>query len=139
NQSFSGPTSGIGWGVSRLHRRHRNHRRQLDDGRALLLGEVIDGDGVRRDIALKGSGRTPYSRSGDGSVLREYVVSEAMAALDIPTTRALAAVTTGDQVYREDIVPGAVLARGAQGHIRVGTFQYFAAREEEVRETFCGT
>ena len=106
---------------------------QLGDGRALLLGEIVDRDGVRRDIHLKGSGRTPFSRGGDGRaavgpVLREYIVSEAMAALGIPTTRALAAVTTGESVFRETVLPGAVLARVASSHVRVGTFQYFAAR-----------
>ncbi|WP_322865583.1 YdiU family protein [Aquicoccus sp. G2-2] len=105
---------------------------QLGDGRALLLGEVEAG-GKRYDIQLKGAGRTPYSRGGDGRawlgpVLREYVVSEAMAALGVPTTRALAAVTTGEQVYRETALPGAVLARVARSHVRVGTFQFFAAR-----------
>jgi uncharacterized protein YdiU (UPF0061 family) len=106
---------------------------QLGDGRAILLGEVIDADGVRRDIQLKGSGPTPFSRNGDGRaalgpVLREYIVSEAMAALGIPTTRSLAAVTTGETVRREMPLPGAVLTRVASSHIRVGTFQYFAAR-----------
>ena len=106
---------------------------QLGDGRAILLGEVIDRDGVRRDIQLKGSGPTPFSRRGDGRaalgpVLREYIVSEAMAALGIPTTRALAAVTTGEPVWRETSLPGAVLTRVASSHIRVGTFQFFAAR-----------
>jgi protein adenylyltransferase len=106
---------------------------QLGDGRAILLGEVVDKDGIRRDIQLKGSGRTPFSRGGDGRaalgpVLREYVVSEAMAALGIPTTRALAAVTTGETVTREKDWPGAVLTRVAASHIRVGTFQFFAAR-----------
>lgn len=108
---------------------------QLGDGRAVLLGEVVDRDGVRRDIQLKGSGPTPFSRRGDGRaalgpVLREYVVSEAMAALGIPTTRALAAVTTGAPVYRETVLPGAVLTRVAASHIRVGTFQFFAARAD---------
>jgi serine/tyrosine/threonine adenylyltransferase len=106
---------------------------QLGDGRAILLGEVVDAEGVRRDVQLKGSGRTPFSRGGDGRsplgpVLREYLVSEAMAALGIPTTRALAAVTTGEVVFREDELPGAVLTRVASSHIRVGTFQFFAAR-----------
>jgi uncharacterized protein YdiU (UPF0061 family) len=106
---------------------------QLGDGRAILLGEVVAPDGRRRDIQLKGAGRTPFSRGGDGRaalgpVLREYVVSEAMAALGIPTTRALAAVTTGEDVIREAVLPGAVLTRVASSHIRVGTFQYFAAR-----------
>ena len=106
---------------------------QLGDGRAILLGEVIDADGVRRDIQLKGSGPTPFSRRGDGRaalgpVLREYIVSEAMAALGIPTTRSLAAVSSGEHVMREAPLPGAVLTRVAASHIRVGTFQYFAAR-----------
>ena len=106
---------------------------QLGDGRAILLGEVVDRAGRRRDIQLKGSGPTPFSRMGDGRaalgpVLREYLVSEAMAALGIPTTRALAAVTTGDPVFRETMLPGAVLTRVASSHIRVGTFQFFAAR-----------
>src|SRR6201990_3076892 len=108
---------------------------QLGDGRAILLGEVIDIDGVRRDIQLKGSGPTPFSRRGDGRaalgpVLREYIVSEAMAALGIPTTRSLAAVVTGENVVRETLLPGAVLTRVASSHIRVGTFQYFAARQD---------
>ncbi len=106
---------------------------QLGDGRAVLLGETVGGDGLRRDIQLKGAGRTPYSRGGDGRawlgpVLREYVVSEAMHALGIPTTRALAAVGTGEPVYREQVQPGAVLTRVATSHLRVGTFQVFAAR-----------
>jgi len=106
---------------------------QLGDGRAVLLGEVVARDGIRYDIQLKGSGRTPYSRGGDGRaplgpVLREYILSEAMAALSIPTTRALAAVTTGERVIREQALPGAVLARVAQSHIRIGTFQFFASR-----------
>ncbi len=106
---------------------------QLGDGRALLLGEVQDSSGKRFDIQLKGSGRTPYSRGGDGRawlgpVLREYVVSEAMAALNIPTTRALAAVSTGEHLIRETELPGAILTRVASSHIRVGTFEYFAAR-----------
>jgi uncharacterized protein YdiU (UPF0061 family) len=108
---------------------------QLGDGRAILLGEVIDADGVRRDIQLKGSGPTPFSRRGDGRaalgpVLREYIVSEAMATLGIPTTRSLAAVTSGENVMRETPLPGAVLTRVAASHIRVGTFQYFAARSD---------
>jgi uncharacterized protein YdiU (UPF0061 family) len=105
---------------------------QLGDGRAILLGEVVGRQG-RRDIQLKGAGRTPYSRRGDGRaalgpVLREYVVSEAMAALGIPTTRALAAVTTGEPVAREMLLPGAVFTRVAASHVRIGTFQYLAAR-----------
>jgi len=106
---------------------------QLGDGRAILLGEVIDRDGARRDIQLKGSGPTPFSRNGDGRaalgpVLREYLVSESMHALGIPTTRALAAALTGEHVYRERALPGAVLTRVASSHLRVGTFEYFAAR-----------
>jgi uncharacterized protein YdiU (UPF0061 family) len=106
---------------------------QLGDGRAILLGEVIDRSGMRRDIQLKGAGRTPYSRNGDGRaavgpVLREYLVSEAMHALKIAGTRALAAVATGEVIFRDTPVPGAILTRVAAGHVRVGTFQYFAAR-----------
>jgi uncharacterized protein YdiU (UPF0061 family) len=106
---------------------------QLGDGRANLLGELVARDGQRYDIQLKGSGRTPFSRGGDGRaalgpVLREYIVSEAMAALGVPTTRALAAVTTGERVLRDTVLPGAVLTRVAASHLRVGTFQYFAAR-----------
>eukprot|EP00903_Cladosiphon_okamuranus_P001671 g1669.t1 len=108
---------------------------QLGDGRALLLGEVLDLSGRRRDIHLKGSGPTPFSRGGDGKavvgpVLREYVMGEAMHALGIPTTRALAAVATGETIYREGPKPGAVLTRVASSHLRVGTFQFFAARSE---------
>jgi len=108
---------------------------QLGDGRALLIGEVIDKKGKRRDIHLKGSGPTPFSRGGDGKavigpVLREYIVGEAMHALGIPTTRALAAVTTGEKIFREGPKPGAVLTRVAASHLRVGTFQFFAARQE---------
>jgi len=114
---------------------------QLGDGRALLLGEVIDTQQRRRDIQLKGSGPTPYSRGGDGKsslgpVLREYLIGESMHALGIPTTRALAAVTTGEDVYRETRLPGAVLTRIAASHIRVGTFQFFAGHGgvDKVRE-----
>lgn len=108
---------------------------QLGDGRAILLGEVIDKDGIRRDIQLKGSGPTPFSRRGDGRaalgpVLREYIVSEAMFTLGIPTTRSLAAVVTGEHVIRETALPGAVLTRVASSHIRVGTFQFFAVRRD---------
>lgn len=108
---------------------------QLGDGRAILLGEVLDPRGERFDIQLKGSGRTPFSRGGDGRawlgpVLREYIIAEAMQALGIPTTRALAAVTTGEVVYREGELPGAVLTRVARGHVRVGTFEYFSARRD---------
>ncbi len=108
---------------------------RLGDGRAVLLGEVVGSDGARRDIQLKGAGRTPFSRGGDGRaalgpVLREYVVSEAMAALGIPTTRALAAATTGEPVAREVLLPGAVFTRVASSHIRIGTFQFLAARQD---------
>ena len=109
---------------------------QLGDGRALLLGEIIDRQGRRRDVALKGSGRTPFSRRGDGlsalgPVLREYLMGEAMHALGIPTTRALAAVATGGTVQREQTQPGGILTRVAASHLRVGTFEFFAARNDE--------
>ena len=108
---------------------------QLGDGRAILLGEVLDPAGERFDIQLKGSGRTPFSRGGDGRawlgpVLREYILSEAMQALGIPTTRSLAAVATGEPVYRETALPGAVLTRVARSHVRIGTFEYFHARRD---------
>ncbi|WP_276679954.1 protein adenylyltransferase SelO [Thalassolituus oleivorans] len=108
---------------------------QLGDGRALLLGDVINRDGQRRDIQLKGAGRTPYSRGGDGRspigpVLREYVMCEAMHALGVPTTRALAAISSGEHVIREQREPGGVFTRVASSHIRVGTFQYFAVRRD---------
>ena len=111
---------------------------QLGDGRALLIGEVLDREGQRRDIHLKGSGRTPFSRGGDGKavlgpVLREYLIGEAMHALGVPTTRALAALTTGERIVREGPKQGAVLARVAASHLRVGTFQFFAARGETDR------
>jgi len=108
---------------------------QLGDGRAVLLGEIVGNDGVRRDLQLKGSGQTPFSRGGDGRaalgpVLREYIVSEAMHAMGVPTTRSLAAVTTGDEVLREGYLPGAVLTRVATSHIRVGTFEFFLGRSD---------
>jgi serine/tyrosine/threonine adenylyltransferase len=113
----------------------------LGDGRAILLGELRGHDGILRDVQLKGAGRTPFSRNGDGRavigpMLREYLVSEAMHALGVPSTRSLAVVTTGEHVFREGALPGAVLTRVAAGHVRVGTFQYFAARgdREAVRE-----
>ena len=111
---------------------------QLGDGRAVLLGELIDRQGARRDMALKGSGRTPFSRGGDGRaavgpMLREVLIGEAMHALCIPTTRALAVVATGQSVLRETVLPGAVLTRVAASHIRVGTFQFFAARGDTAR------
>ncbi|SHH78824.1 Uncharacterized conserved protein YdiU, UPF0061 family [Marivita hallyeonensis] len=121
--------------IAQLYAGHQfgQYNPQLGDGRAVLLGETIGTDGIRRDIQLKGSGQTPFSRMGDGRawlgpVLREYVVSEAMHALGVPTTRALAAVRTGETVVREAPLPGAVLTRVAQSHLRVGTFQVFAAR-----------
>jgi len=106
---------------------------QLGDGRAILLGQVSGPDGVQHDIHLKGSGRTAFSRGGDGRaalgpVLREYLVSEAMAKLGVPTTRALAAVTTGEQVARQELLPGAVITRTARSFVRVGTFEFFASR-----------
>ena len=114
---------------------------RLGDGRAILLGEIRGRDGVLRDIQLKGAGLTPFSRNGDGRaalgpMLREYIVSEAMHALGVPTTRSLAVVTTGERVFREDVLAGAVLTRVATSHVRVGTFQYFAARgdQESLRE-----
>jgi len=108
---------------------------QLGDGRALVLGEVIDRQGQRRDIAFKGSGRTVFARDGDGKaavgpMLREVLVSESMHALGIPTTRALAVAATGEEVYRERVLPGAVLTRVAASHLRVGTFEFYAARGE---------
>jgi uncharacterized protein YdiU (UPF0061 family) len=122
--------------LAQLYSGHQfgNYNAQLGDGRAILLGEVIDSNSLRRDIQLKGSGRTPYSRGGDGRawlgpVLREYVISEAMHALGVPTTRALAAVATGEDILREQgMLPGAVLTRVASSHLRVGTFQVFAHR-----------
>ena len=129
--------------LAQLYAGHQfgNFNPQLGDGRAILLGEVIDSNSIRRDIQLKGSGRTPYSRGGDGRawlgpVLREYVISEAMYALGIPTTRALAAVSTGEDILREQgMLPGAILTRTAASHLRVGTFQVFAHRGqvEELR------
>ncbi len=108
---------------------------RLGDGRALLLGEVLDVHGRRRDLHLKGSGRTPFARGGDGKaavgpMLREYVIGEAMHALGVPTTRALAVVATGEQVARDELLPGAVLARVAASHIRVGTFEYAAGQPD---------
>ncbi len=136
----SSPATSVPDGASPIAAAYAGHQfghfvPQLGDGRAILLGEVVAPDGTRFDIQLKGSGRTPFSRGGDGRaalgpVLREYIVSEAMAALGVPTTRALAAVTTGEPVYRETMLPGAILTRVASSHIRVGTFQYFAARAD---------
>ncbi len=108
---------------------------QLGDGRAILLGEVIHANGERKDIQLKGSGRTPFSRGGDGKsalgpVIREYLMCEAMFALGVPTTRALAAVTTGEKVIREERIDGGIFTRVASSHLRVGTFQYFATRND---------
>jgi uncharacterized protein YdiU (UPF0061 family) len=105
---------------------------QLGDGRAILLGEIVNNDGCRFDIQLKGSGQTSYSRSGDGraplgAVIREYIISEAMHSLNIPTTRSLAIIVTGELVSRETLLPGGILTRIASSHLRVGTFEYFAA------------
>ena len=123
--------------VAQAYAGHQFGRYQprLGDGRALLLGEVIDVHGCRRDLHLKGSGRTPFARGGDGKaavgpMLREYAIGEAMHALGIPTTRALAVVATGEDVVRETPLPGAVLARVAASHLRVGTFQYAAAQSD---------
>lgn len=124
--------------LAQLYAGHQfgNFNPQLGDGRAILLGEVISSDGTRRDIQLKGAGPTPYSRRGDGRawmgpVLREYLVSEAMHALGVPTTRALAAVATGEPILRETgHLPGAIVTRVAASHLRVGTFQVFAHRGE---------
>ncbi len=112
------------------------HFTMLGDGRAVLLGEQITPDGARYDIQLKGAGRTPYSRGGDGRaaigpMLREYIISEAMQGLRIPTTRSLAVVTTGEPVYRETVLPGAILTRVASSHIRVGTFQFITGLEKK--------
>ena len=116
------------------------HFTMLGDGRAILIGEQVTPSGQRYDLQLKGSGRTPYSRGGDGKstlgpMLREYIISEAMYALKIPTTRSLAVVTTGEKIQRETLLPGAVLTRVAASHLRVGTFQYVAGRgsEKELR------
>lgn len=138
-QIFSGNV--IPEGASSLAMAYAGHQfgnfvPQLGDGRAILLGEVVDIHGRRRDLQLKGPGPTPFSRRGDGRaalgpVLREYLVSEAMTALGIPATRALAAVLTGEPVYRETPLPGAVFTRVAASHIRVGTFQFFAARGDD--------
>jgi uncharacterized protein YdiU (UPF0061 family) len=112
-----------------------NYSPRLGDGRAMLVGEIIDAHGQRRDLHLKGSGRTPFARGGDGKaavgpMLREYIIGEAMHALRIPTTRALAVVATGEQIARDTLLPGAVLARVAASHLRVGMFQYAAAHDD---------
>ena len=109
---------------------------RLGDGRAILIGELRGRDGILRDVQLKGAGLTPFSRNGDGRavvgpMLREYLISEAMQALGVPTTRSLAVVTTGERVFRDQPLPGAVLTRVAASHVRVGTFQYFAARGDQ--------
>ena len=109
---------------------------QLGDGRAILLGEIVNNGGCRFDIQLKGSGQTSYSRSGDGraplgAVIREYIISEAMHSLNIPTTRALAIIITGELVSRETLLPGGILTRIASSHLRVGTFEYFAASDNQ--------
>ena len=109
---------------------------QLGDGRAILLGEIVNNGGCRFDIQLKGSGQTSYSRSGDGraplgAVIREYIISEAMHSLNIPTTRSLAIIVTGELVSRETLLPGGILTRIASSHLRVGTFEYFAASDDQ--------
>ena len=108
---------------------------QLGDGRAVLLGEILGANDRRWDIQLKGSGQTSFSRNGDGRaalgpVVREYILSEAMHALGIPTNRSLAMVTTGESVFRETVLPGAILTRFSSSHVRVGTFEYFLARDD---------
>ena len=143
-QLFSGNVKPVGaQSISQVYAGHQfgGYSPQLGDGRAVLLGEVIGENGERFDIQLKGSGRTPYSRGGDGKaalgpVLREYIISEAMHALRIPTTRSLAAVSTGESIYREKSLPGAVLTRVASSHLRVGTFQFVASRgnREEIKK-----
>lgn len=138
-QLFSGhtvPTGAFPLAMAYAGHQFGSFNPQLGDGRAILLGEVVDAQGRRRDLQLKGAGQTPFSRRGDGRaalgpVLREYLVSEAMFALGIPTTRALAAVSTGEPVYRETPQPGAVFTRVAASHIRVGTFQFFAAQGDD--------
>ena len=116
---------------------------QLGDGRAHLLGEVLDQFGQRRDIQLKGSGRTSFSRGGDGRcalgpAVREFIMSEAMNALGVPTTRCLAVVATGEPVFREKTLPGAVVTRVASSHLRIGTFEFFAARgDHQALKTLC--
>ncbi|MCC7320930.1 MAG: YdiU family protein [Rubellimicrobium sp.] len=143
-----GTQEGLGWlsgnavppGAEPLAAAYAGHQfgvwsPQLGDGRAVLLGEILGPDGARRDLGLKGSGRTPWSRGGDGRawigpVLREYLLSEAMHALGVPTTRALAVVLTGEEVMRDGPRPGAILTRVAASHIRIGTFQYLAARRD---------
>lgn len=129
------PSSSIPVAMAYAGHQFGNFVPQLGDGRAILLGEVIDREGVRRDVHLKGAGRTRFSRRGDGRaalgpVLREYIISEYMAAVGVPTTRSLAALATGETVWRETGLPGAVLARVASSHVRIGTFQYFAARQD---------
>ena len=134
---FSGNT--VPNGASPIAQRYAGHQfgnfvPQLGDGRAILLGEVITKNDNRFDIQLKGSGKTEFSRGGDGRsalgpVIREYLISEAMHILNIPTTRALSAVATGEQVYRETPLPGGILTRVARSHLRVGTFEYFASRQ----------
>jgi uncharacterized protein YdiU (UPF0061 family) len=111
------------------------HFTMLGDGRAIVIGEHLSKNNKRFDIQFKGSGKTPYSRNGDGRaalspMLREYIISEAMHALNIPTTRSLAVVTTGEDVIRENLLPGAILTRVASSHMRVGTFQYAAMHND---------
>ncbi len=127
------PESAAGIALAYAGHQFGHFNPQLGDGRALLVGELVDRQGGRRDLQLKGSGRTRFSRGGDGRsalgpALREYLISEAMHALGIPTTRSLAVVATGEHVAREDFQPGGIVARVAASHVRVGTFQFFAAR-----------
>ena len=123
--------------ISQAYAGHQfGHFTMLGDGRAVLMGEHISKNNERFDIQFKGSGKTPFSRNGDGRaalgpMLREYIISEAMHALNIPTTRSLAVVKTGEDVIREDVLQGAILTRVASSHIRVGTFQYITARQNE--------
>lgn len=134
----SNPVGGQPLAMAYAGHQFGNYSPQLGDGRALLIGELVDCHGRRRDLHLKGSGRTPFSRGGDGKaglepVLREYLMGEAMHALGVPTTRALAAVSTGEKILRHLSTPGAVLARVASSHLRVGTFQYFAAAQDPTK------
>ena len=136
SQIFSGNTLPKGSAtIAQAYAGHQfGHFTMLGDGRAVLLGEHLVNNTTRFDIQFKGSGRTSFSRSGDGRavlgpMLREYIISEAIHALKIPTTRSLAVVKTGEKIVREDLLPGAILTRVASSHIRVGTFQYIAAKQ----------
>jgi serine/tyrosine/threonine adenylyltransferase len=137
------PDSAAGVALAYAGHQFGHFNPQLGDGRALLLGDVTDRHGQRRDIQLKGSGRTAFSRGGDGRsalapALREYLISEAMHALGVPSTRSLAVLATGDMVMRDAILPGGISVRVASSHVRVGTFQFFAARgDEEALRLLC--